>query len=107
MKGKTDRYKTELKIIAEDMAKLYEHTDKIINKEGRILVDIEFAITEKQVDLIMIRQVEELLRKYQINYTNEELEEIVNGTKKEAAKIINRYRQEKGIRAFVKNEIEK
>lgn len=103
----TNRYKIELKIIAEDMAQLYEHTDKIRNKEGKILVDVDFAITEKQVDLIMTRRVREILNKYQIDYTDEELEDIVNYTKKDAVKKINRYRDEKGIKPFEANEIEK
>lgn len=102
-----NQHKMQLKIIAEDMAKLYEHTDKIEKENGETLVDIKFNITEEQVDSILIRSVRELLETWNIEYTNEELGEIVNDTKKEAAKRINKYRKEKGIKPFTSKEIER
>ena len=102
-----DVFETNIKIITEDIAKLYEHTDKIIKKDGKVLVDIEFNITEKEVDSILIERVRELLNTLQKEYTEEELISLVNKVKKDAVRKINEYRQEKDIKEFEENDIER
>lgn len=101
-----NQFETELKIIAEDMAKLYEHTDKIIKKDGKTLVDVKFNVTEEQVDFELIKRVIELLEKYKKDCTQEELTNLVNTVKRDAARKINNYRQEKEIKDFEGNDIE-
>ena len=102
-----NRFEIELKIIAEDMAKLYEHTDKIITKKGKTLVDVKFNITEKQVDETLIKRIREVLDKYQKKYTEEEITNLVNLVKKDSIRKINIYRREQGIKEFEESEIEK
>lgn len=96
--------KAELKIIVEDMAKLYEHTDIIKTKTGKTLVDIKFNITEQEVDGILSKRIEEILQKYQIQYEQEGMKDLANKMKKDAINKINEYRQEKGIKDFESQE---
>ena len=100
-------FETNIKIITEEIAKLYENTDKIIKKDGKVLVDIEFNITEEQVDNILIERVRELLNNFQKEYTEEEFISLVNKVKKDAVRKINEYRQENNIKDFEENDIEK
>ena len=102
-----NNFKLELKIIAEDMAKLYEHTDKIVTIKGEILVDVEFNITEEQVDITLIKRIQEVLHKYEKSYTEDELSALANSVTKEASKRVNDYRKEKGIKKFKANDIER
>lgn len=100
-----DYFKTELKILAEDMVKLYEHT-KIVTEKGKTLVDIKLNITEKEADTILVERIKDLLNKYQIKYKKEEIVSLVNEVKKDAARIINTYRKEKKIQEFDAKDIE-
>ena len=100
-----DNFEQNLKIIEEEIAKLYEHTDKIITKKGKLLVN-EFNITEKEVDDVLIKRIKDLLTRFKKQYTEEELISLVNQIKKNAVKKINIYRQEKGIKSFEENDIE-
>jgi len=93
-----------MKIIAEEIAKLYEHSDKIVSKTGETLVDINF-ITENEVDNILIERVKAFLKDFEKEYTEEEIISLANKIKKDAAKIINR--NEVDIKNFEGNDIEK
>ncbi len=93
-------FKRELVIITEEMAKLYEHTDKIVTTEGKTLVDIKFNIDERQVDITLVKRIKELLHKYGRVCTQDELSSLLNSVKEQATKKINRYRNEIGIKAF-------
>ncbi len=95
-----NNFERELVIIAEEMAKLYKHTDKIMTTKGKILVDIKFDINERQVDITLTTRIKKLLQKYGKEYTPDELSNLLNSVKRQASKKINRYRKEIGIKQF-------
>ena len=101
-----DIFETNIKIIIEEIAKLYEYTDKIITKTGKTLVDANF-LTENEVDNILIERVRNLLNDFEKQYNEEELISLVNKIKKAAVGKINEYRDENNIKAFEENDIEK
>lgn len=108
-KNNMDFFAKEKQIIIENMAKLYEHTDKIIKEENReVLVDIKFKITEKEVDEILIKNLKELAKKYNKEFSREEWILEINNAKSKAIEIINKYRGETNpkIKKLDENKIE-
>ena len=102
-----DIFEMNIEIIVDKISKLYENTDKIVTKTGKTLVDIDFNITESEVDNILVERVREFLNNFEKEYTEEEFISLVNRIKKDAVRRINEYRDENNIKSFEENDIEK